>query len=135
MINMGPLNPADVPTPASGLITTFLNLAGILSSKDSSGTVLTYTTGAALTVLGVTASTSITDQDFVVGSGTSAITLTLPNSTTATRQITIKHVGTLDMTIVGVSSQTIDGQADIQLRGGKVQAITLVPQGGNWWIV
>lgn len=87
----------------------------------------------------ITAQTSvdrtITNEDFVRGFGATAITVTLPDVSANTKLRYIKHIGTQDLTVVGVSGQTIDGNANIILRGGKKQAVTLESQGGQWWIV
>lgn len=75
------------------------------------------------------------NEDFIRGFGTNLITITLPDVSVNTKLRSIKHIGTQDCTIVGVSGQTIDGNANIILRGGKKQAVTLESQGGQWWIV
>lgn len=79
-------------------------------------------------------SMTITDEDFVRGYGSGSITITLPNASTNTKRRTIKHVGTQDLTIVGVGGQTIDLNADIQLRGNKKNSVTLFSESGVWWI-
>ncbi len=83
----------------------------------------------------VTANFTITDEDFVRGSGTSAFTVKLPDAGTATKPVTVKHVGTQDMTIEPlIGGQQIDSAANILLRGNKKNAVTFYPEGGNWWI-
>ena len=51
------------------------------------------------------------------------------------KTITFKHTGSQDLTIVGVSGQLIDGNANIQLRANKKQSVTLFSDGANWWII
>lgn len=69
---------------------------------------------------------------FLRGFGTTAIAVTVPAS--RTRQLTIKHVGTQDLTITMQSGQ-VDGNANVILRGGKKQSVTLAFEGGNAWII
>lgn len=85
--------------------------------------------------IAVSVSYTIVDEDFVRTFGTGTMTITLPNATTNNRRRTIKHIGTVDLTIDCVGGQTIDGVATLTLRGGKKNAVTLESQGGQWWIV
>lgn len=77
---------------------------------------------------------TITNEDIVRSDGAALITFTLPSAVGLTKRITFKHSGDQDLTIVGILGQKIDDNDDIQLRGGKKSAVTLFPEGGNWWI-
>lgn len=79
-----------------------------------------------------TTSQTITNERYVSSDGTNAITFTLPSALTATDAITFSHAGTLDLTITG--AQTINGNANIQLRGGARQSVTIFPSNNLWWI-
>lgn len=70
-------------------------------------------------------------ESFLRGYGTVAIAVTIPSG--RTQPITIKHVGTQDMTIT-FDTSTIDGNANIILRGGKKQSVTIHIEGGAAWI-
>jgi len=74
---------------------------------------------------------TVGNEGFLRGFGTSAIAVTIPSS--RSNPITIKHVGTQDMTIVFQSS-TIDGNSNLVLRGGKKQSVTLYFDSGGAWI-
>jgi len=93
-----------------------------LATKD-------YVDGSNQTVS--TATHTVGDETFLRGFGTVAIAVTIP--ATRTRPLVIKHVGTQDMTITLTGGQ-IDGNANIQLRGGKKQSVTLYFEGGNAWV-
>ena len=89
-----------------------------------------YEDGSAVNI---TTNYTLTDDEvnFILGSGTSLISLII--SSTRTRPITIKHVGTQDMTITMQSGQ-VDQNSNVVLRGGKKNSVTLNFQGGNAWI-
>lgn len=93
-----------------------------------------FTSNASRITSSTTVDKTIVNEDFLRGFGTALITITLPDANANTKNRSIKHIGTQDLTIVCVGGQTIDGNANITLRGGKKQSATLESQGGQWWI-
>jgi hypothetical protein len=89
--------------------------------------------------LGALPTTAFTTNYTATGSGyyfansASAISLTLPSAATDGITVHIKNVNTGILTINPVSAQTIDGQTSWGLNS-QYQAITLVSQGGSWWV-
>jgi hypothetical protein len=74
-------------------------------------------------------------QEIYTVSGSSAVTMTLPDATAcAGMRYDIKRVGTATTTIACNGSQTIDGQTTIQLLAQYVNA-TLVSTGTNWILI
>ena len=60
-------------------------------------------------------------------------TITLP-AASAGRRVTVKRVNTSAFTVT-ISGGTIDGAASTALSGGSYDAVTLVCDGANWWII
>ena len=109
----------------------FTNAAGILCSIDSSGTVLIVGQFASV-ITPVAGNYTVVQDDYVVVNSATACTITLPNASTAMKPVTVKSVGVGVITVQGVSSQVIDGNANIQLT--QTNAVQLVPSGGAWYI-
>lgn len=82
----------------------------------------------------VTGSGTLTnnEQDVVLVNAASAASITLMSAVGRNRKLMLKKIGAGDVTFTGAGAETIDGNANIQLR--KKDAITLVASGGNWWI-
>ena len=101
----------------------------------SDGTPRALQEASTISVVTTTTNYTVTDEDVILGSGTSLITVALPNATTFGKELTIKNTSTQDLTIVGTSGQLIDNVANAILRGGKKQSVTLFSNGANWWII
>lgn len=82
----------------------------------------------------VTGSGTLTnnEQDVILVNSASAASITLMTAVGRNRKLMLKKIGAGDVTFTGAGAETIDGNANIQLR--KKDAITLVASGGNWWI-
>jgi len=127
---------SSVPNAAAGKVNIFVDIAdGITKSKDSAGTVVPFRPSANVSNSSSLSTYTITDEDFFRGFGALAQVVTLPDATSNTKERNIKNTSSGDMTITGISGQTIDGNANLVLRGGKKQSVTLRSEGGLWWIV
>lgn len=128
--------PQSIGTGSSPTFTN-LTLTGTLTA-GSGPTVVTDSTGklllnvGKLSVSSVSVDTTLTTQDVVFASGT--CTLTLPSAVTTTRVIVIKNVGTGTVKVVGPSSQTIDGDTQLDVNV-QYASYTLVSNGTNWFIL
>lgn len=80
----------------------------------------------------ITSSFTVTSENLIYSSGAALMTATLPDANSFNTDIVFKHTGSQDLTIVGVMGQTIDGNANVQLRGGRKQSVTLKSNGSNW---
>jgi hypothetical protein len=107
---------------------------GTWAYKDENNVVYPFIQDNPLIVSETNASLIITNQDFVRVFGNVAVTLTLPDATLATKAVTIKQTSTQDVTITGILAQTIDDVLTQQLKANKKTSVTLVAQGGKWWL-
>lgn len=94
----------------------------------------------ALTVRAVTATTTLTNNDFVVLADPSggAITVNLPAvaSVQPGRQYTVRTTGTTNaVTLDGSGSETIDGATTKALASGAIHGATIVSDGTAWYTV
>ena len=124
---------AQIALPALESLAIFYSIdLGAWAYKDEAGAVFPLASAVALQTQNVVASMTVTSQDFIRSSGAALMTITLP--LTYNKRLTIKHVGTQDLTIVPLGGQTIDGNANLQLRGGKKNSVELIFEGGQWWV-
>lgn len=124
---------SEIVTPALDALAIFYSIdLAAWAYKDEGGNVFPLASAVALITANVVASMTVTNQDFIRSSGAANIVITLPLS--YNKRLTIKHVGTQDLTIVPQGGQTIDGNANLQLRGGKKNSVELIFEGGQWWI-
>lgn len=121
------------PAPSVGSY-EFYAYAGVTYVMFSDGVPRPLSNQSDLIFEAKTASFSVTNQNLLLTSGSGLITATLPTAVGYKREITFKHIGSQDLTIIGVSGQTIDGNTDVQLRANKKQSITIFSDGANWWI-
>jgi hypothetical protein len=127
---------SSVPNAAAGKVNIFVDIAdGITKSKDSSGTVVPFRPPVLVSASSSLSTYTIVDEDFFRGFGALAQAVTLPNATGNAKVRNIKNTSSGDMTITGVSGQTIDGNANLVLRGGRKQSVTLMSEGGLWFII
>lgn len=74
-------------------------------------------------------------QEIYTVSGSSAVTMTLPDATAcASMRYDIKRLGTATVTIACNGVQTIDGSATIQLLA-QYASVTVISTGSNWIII
>jgi hypothetical protein len=74
-------------------------------------------------------------QEIYTVSGSSAVTMTLPDATAcASMRYDIKRLGTATVTIACNGAQTIDGSATIQLLA-QYASVTVISTGSNWIII
>jgi hypothetical protein len=74
-------------------------------------------------------------QEVYTVSGSSAVTITLPDATACSGiRYDIKRLGTATTTVACNGAQTIDGQATIQLLAQYVNA-TVISTGTNWILI
>lgn len=129
---------ADIDVPLSTIAslaeqqtqTTVLN--DILAALSGGGNLITQTIFADYTV---------TDEDFILVAGASPVTITMPAS--GTKKVIIKSICEATVTIAPPSGN-INGVANLQLpgvlSGGLAEgnlgvSITLIPEGGQFWLV
>lgn len=93
-----------------------------------------------VTVRSVTATTTLTDNDYVLLADPSggAITVNLPAvaSVQPGRQYTVRTTGTTNaVTLDGSGSETIDGATTKALASGAIHAVTVVSNGTAWFTI
>lgn len=89
---------------------------------------------SATTVNIVTADYDILSTNIIVlANGSSDITITLPAVTDALKYY-IKNISTYEVVVATADSATIDENASITMKH-KYEAVTVVCDGSNWWIV
>lgn len=109
---------------------------GAWAYKDENGIVTQFISDPLRIRAHTAVSMSITNQDFVRVVGSAApVTITLPNATTNTKVRTIKQDSAFDITIVGVSGQTIDGQANVQFKANKKTGLSFESEDGKWFLI
>lgn len=78
---------------------------------------------------------ALTTDDVIFANPGGAQTITLP-AASAGRRITVKRVNnSANVVTVSPASGTIDGGASIALAGGGYDAVTVVCDGTNWWVI
>lgn len=112
---IGPI--ADAVTDGAG-VTSVVDRRIYVGQESSSTVSVKTSTG------------SLTTEDVVLASG--EITLTLPSGSTG-RTITIKNIGSSTVTVDTPASETIDGDAEIELY--EYDSVDLVYGGTNWFIL
>jgi len=114
--------------------------------KSSTGSALNLTSSAIISVIFLaddilnvpyvakTGNYTATDADGMINCTAGSLTITLPTSVArAGKQFTIKNSGTGRITVVGTSSQTIDGQLSQYLL--QYDSMSVVSDGANWLII
>jgi hypothetical protein len=126
----------------SGLNTNTIQITGgtpaigkILTSDASGNGAWQSVAGTVLSTVTKTSSYTLTTADDIVltDASSASFVTTLPSAVGMTKRLTIKKIdkNNTTITIVTVSSQTIDGNNTIILRYPN-QSITLVSNGTNW---
>lgn len=74
-------------------------------------------------------------QEIYTVSGSSAVTITLPDATLcASMEYNIKRLGTGSVTVSTTSSQTIDGLSSVVI-GSQYANLTVISDSSNWIII
>ena len=125
---------AHPATPAAGSY-EFYSLLGALYVMFSDGIPLALKVTSGLIIDVFSSDFTVINQDIIKSIGPGPTLATLPSAIGYRKIITIKHIGAADLTIQTVLGQDIDGNATLQLRGGKKNSVSLFSDGANWNII
>lgn len=82
-----------------------------------------------------TATYTATTTDFMIDCTSGTFTVTLPTAVgVAGKQYCVKNSGTGSITVVGTSSQTLDGAANFKLTV-QYEAVWVISDGANWKVI
>lgn len=118
-------------------------LKGTFKGKDGSGGGSGLVTQdikdiQALKIYETSVNFSITDEDIILVTGNTPVTITLPPPEFHKRRLTIKNFSTAEVTIVPyLATGTVNGEATIQLRMKRTlgESTDLFAHGGQFWVI
>ena len=99
--------------------------------------------GSMLNTVTINSDFTVTDQDFILVIGSAPVTITLPPAATFTKKLVIKNVSTEDVTVIP-NSGFVNGINSLEIRARRNNtysaanlgnSITLIPEGGQFWLV